>query len=173
MTKRRWLIAFLAVVAAVICTCAGLTAYVFLKPSPRGAGAYPAFRAANAAYIPFMPPALTPSMKGVRFITHGFEAIHGPDGYVELRFILPAAEAAALEAASTTSATALAATPGAPALESYASMIDSLQTADDENPNTALPKGFRSFILFHSNSNVGGVTINAASGEVIYWRFDF
>jgi hypothetical protein len=90
-----------------------------------------------------------------------------PDQYVEVRFMLPPAQAAAL---LTTSQLSAATVPNG----SYASMLDSLSTPDDRDSSTPLPPGFQHIFLKNpSGMNVGGVSINPARGEMVYWIFEF
>lgn len=87
------------------------------------------------------------------------------DQYVEVRFLLPPADAESFLAVSQASAL-----PGT----SYSSMLSNLRTADDRDPYSQLPATFQHVILANpGGSNVGGVSVNPESGEVVYWIFEF
>ena len=89
-----------------------------------------------------------------------------PDQYVEVRFVLPHQEATALLAAATAAATTV---PNV----SYSHMLSRLHTYDDRDPTTPVPSGVQHTILKNpSGSNVGGVSVNASTGEVVYWIFE-
>lgn len=92
-----------------------------------------------------------------------------PDQYVEVRFMLPVGEAEALLA----SARATSAGVKVDTLPSYDFMISSLRTAHDRNEQTALPETFESVIITNpSGANVGGVSVDLKSGEIVYWIFE-
>lgn len=92
-----------------------------------------------------------------------------PDQYVEVRFILPPSDAQAL-AVTAAKVDAQLAKPSS----SYGGFLNGLHTAHDANMSTPLPPSYKSFMLTNpSGMNVGGVTIDTTSGEVVYWIFEF
>jgi hypothetical protein len=121
-------------------------------------------RAELAAGLPANIPA---SVTGVRVYAQGpHERLPAPDWNMELRYITTPAAAAQLVAASK----AVDASLKSSVTFGWSGVPDGLQTADDQEATTPLPPGFQSFLLANPDGiNITGVTINAATGEVIYW----
>jgi hypothetical protein len=89
-----------------------------------------------------------------------------PDQYVEVRFFILPIDAAALATSVRLKGISL------PHM-SFSSTLDTLRTADDGDFKTPLPPEFEHIMLSNpSGSNVGGISINAITGEVVYWVFE-
>ncbi len=133
-----------------------------------GAADYPAL-AANRGWGQYgLPSVLPPGASNVIIYAPGagFNIMPVQDEYVEVRFVMPPADAAALLKTAELSAIT-------PPNVSYAILLDSLSTADDRDRQTPLPRGFRHTILKNPSSwNAGGVSINPETGEVVYWIFE-
>lgn len=92
-----------------------------------------------------------------------------PDQYVEVRSVLPVAEAEAL----LEGARAAGAGIKVDTLPSFDFMIARLRTAHDSDEHTSLPETLESVIITNpGGANVGGVSVDVQSGEVVYWIFE-
>jgi hypothetical protein len=110
---------------------------------------------ANATNIVIYAPSSAPSL------------LPAPDQFVEVRFFLPPTDAQALAAVAATTASQLVAKLAPGQVPGWSL---SLETADDANPSTPLPAELKDYYLANpSGSNVGGVSINPKTGEVVYW----
>lgn len=135
-----------------------------------GAGDYPAVREAMLSRMQHMPATLPAGATGVRIYAPGAlgSLMPMPDRFVEVRMVLNPAAAAAIAASSTARGhTYPIADP------KWDGIADSLRTAHDLDSTTPLPAGFVSFTNGRlRESFVGGITVNPATGEVIYWACD-
>lgn len=116
------------------------------------------------------PPALSPSAGEVILYAPAAapSLLPSPDQYVEVRMVISPSEAQDL-IASSAAIDAKLTKPNS----SYSSIINMLNTVDDQNRTTPLPPAFRTFFLANpSGYNVGCVTINPTTGEVVYWIFE-
>ena len=137
-----------------------------LKPGYLEPQQYEEVRSFFGAFGAFLPPAIPPHAKGIRIFSPGYgDRMPQPDHNLEVRFVVSPSEAAAIEADAAKRSILVNFT--------YESLLQNLRTADDENGSTALPPGFNSFLLVNpSGTNIGGVTVNSTTGEVIYWIFE-
>lgn len=135
-----------------------------------GAADYPEVRDAMLSMMEHMPATLPAGATGVRIYAPGAlgSLMPIPDKRVEVRMVLTPAAAAALAASATarghTYPTNDARWDGVP---------EGLRTADDQDFETPLPPVFVSFTNGRLHERfVGGITVNPATGEVIYWAVD-
>lgn len=115
-----------------------------------------------------LPPALPAAASGVVIFVHSAQAAFMPptDEHIEVRFLLPPADSAALLSA------ALASQPSRDGT-GFDTIINGLGTADDRDPSTPLPKTFQ-HALVRNTSTHGScfVSIDPDKGEVVYWYFE-
>ena len=135
---------------------------------------YSALReSSNPAIVSHFPKSIPPNATGVRVWSNGLRGFFpSPDAFMQLRMIVPSLEAAAIETNASALQKALLSNPNT-SLSSMDFICDHLAAADDQDSSTPLPSGFKTYILVNpSGGNQGGVTINAITGEVVYWYFE-
>ena len=118
-----------------------------------------------------LPTAIPPGVTGVRLRAFGPREglLPAPDWNMELRYVTTPADAAQVEAGAIVTDAALKDSVNF----SWRGVENGLSTADDQNSATPLPAGFKSYLLANpSETNMTGVSVNAATGEVIYWIFE-
>ena len=116
-----------------------------------------------------LPPTLPPNATDVVIYApaSALSLLPAPDQFVEVRYFVPTADAQALAAVAATTAAQLVAKLAPAQVPSWSL---SLETADDRDRSTPLPASFKEYYLANpSGSNVGGVSINPTTGEVVYW----
>lgn len=119
--------------------------------------------------IAHMPGSVPAAATDVRLYSPVYTVLPAPDHMMEARWVLPAAQAAVLLQQTA----AMAAPVEQKANFGWGHITDGLLTADDQNAQTPLPQGFKSFLLANpSGYNIAGVSINSQTGEVIYWFFE-
>ena len=137
---------------------------------------YPALRAAcNQSIVSHFPASIPANATKVRIYAVGpnQRVLRVPDWMMEVRYFVPPTAAQAVEDSASTISKALATKPGSNQT-AIGYVPDRLHTLDDSGDSTPIPAGFNSYIVANpGGSNVGGVTINAQTGEVIYWFFEF
>jgi hypothetical protein len=131
-----------------------------------GAADYSWIRSALPDLVAHMPRSIPSDARNVRIYAPTVRSFFpAPDHMIELRFIVPSVTAAAIQQAA--AAKQITATFG------WQHLQTTLSTAEDEDPSTPLGPGFVSYLLVNpSGSNIGGVTVNVTTGEVIYWFFE-
>lgn len=172
-TRRRILLAvlLLGVVGLAVIGVGGVLAWRTLSLRPYGwfgAADYPALVAQGGWSRYGLPLVLPPGATDVMIYAPASapSMLPSPDQYVEVRFMLSPAAAATLLTSASLSATTV---PYA----SYDFALSRLHTPDDRDPDTPVPAGFQHIILKNpSGMNVGGVSINPGTGEVVYWIFE-
>lgn len=170
MSRRR--LCFLAAGILTLLTAAAAT-LIFTVPDLRwlvlgfSARDYPTLHASGGWQRYGFPSALPSGATGVRILAPASlpSFLPAPDQYVEVRFLLPAADAASLllQAQRVSAATAFPAS-----LPASDHLLGSLQTSS--NPAS---QAMTSCLLTNpSGSDISGVSVNTATGEVIFWIFE-
>lgn len=170
ITRRRLLIGLVLVIAAGITGAFVLRAVESWSDRSFEAADYPRLAALEGWWRYGFPAALPSDASNVVIYAPAAapSILPAPDQYVEVCFVLPPAQAAALLDASRQNA------PGSPAASEFSNLTSGLQTADDRASSTPLPAAFQHVLLRNpSGMNVGGVSINPDTGEVVYWIFEF
>lgn len=132
---------------------------------------YPELVRTMGTRLAFFPRTLPPEATGIRIIGNGvFSIFPAPDAYVEVRYILSVEEAQKLQQRAA-SAAIPSNSPGQPGCDGIA---ERLRTVDDQDSSTPLPPGFSTYLLARpgGGQNIGGVSINASTGEVVYWLIE-
>jgi hypothetical protein len=157
-----------SVLIALVLVAVLSTLFFRRKPGYVAADRYAELRAHFGARASFFPAAIPQDATGVRIFAPGYgDRLPGPDEKIEVRMVIPPARASQVEADAIQRVVVMDPAVG------YESILEHLHTADDDEWDTALPAGFRSYLLSNpSGMNIGGITINATSGEVIYWIFE-
>ncbi len=169
--RRVWRLAFIFLAVLVPLVYVGRMAFR-LSEQMSGyfeASEYPGLFSQNGWARYGLPPTLPPNATDVVIYAPASAPsfLPAPDQFVEVRYFVPTADAQALAAAAATTAAQLVAKIGPAQVPSWSL---SLETADDGVRSTPLPAEFKDYYLTNpSGSNVGGVSINPITGEVVYW----
>lgn len=129
------------------------------------ASEYPLLLQAKRGYLDHFPKNIPAEATGIRIRASGvFMPIPTLDDFIELRFVLPPASAAALEQELADTAM------GVDSANTDCYLLRTIATGASRPP--FLP-GFKTYRFCPPNSvNLLMVTINATTGEVVYWRFE-
>lgn len=125
---------------------------------------YPALCAScRRELVAHFPGAIPANAKGVRIFSPSGGVPPPQDRVLELRMVVSPAEAADIEKALAQKAISV----------TDPETRSSLRSIDDMDSSTSWPTGFRTYKLIQTPSgDSAGATINASTGEVVFWCFD-